>query len=581
MNLAHALEAVKGYAALIAKGVSDPKDPLETLKTMRETRVYGPQATLVRHSARVAPEQPALVDERGELTYRQLDEQSTAIARGLHDAGITEGTVIAVLARDHRGLIMSMIAAGKLGVRIALMNTGFAKPQFAEVCEREEVKAVLHDSEFRGLLDALPPELPRYLTWVDEGTELPEGSQTFDELIEANPTEPLPAPSKPGGFIILTSGTTGLPKGAPRSAVNPLSTAQFVDRMPFPKRGTVVIVSPIFHSTGVGTWLVSTVLSNKIVMRRRFDAEATLKMISEHKADMIVAVPTMLHRMVELPEEVRAKYDTSSLKAIVLAGSALAPDLCVRATEVFGPVLYNLYGSTEVAIATIAQPHELAKTPGTVGRPPVTCDVRLYDENDQQVAGTNITARIFVRSGAPFEGYTDGRNKQIIDGYMSSGDVGHFDENGLLMVDGRDDDMIVSGGENVFPQEVENLLVEHDDVFDAAVVGVDDVEFGKRLRAFVIPEPGHTPDEAELENYVKENSARYKVPREVIFLDELPRNTTGKLLRRVLEDYDNTGADEASSANDTSGNNDTTSSDDKGTAETGSKDAAETGDTRA
>lgn len=551
MNLAHALEAVKGYATLIAKGVSDPKDPLETLKTMRETRVFGPQATLVRHSARVAPEQPALVDERGELNYRQLDEQSTAIARGLHDAGITQGTVIAVLARDHRGLIMSMIAAGKLGVRIALMNTGFAKPQFAEVCERENVKAVLHDSEFLELLDALPSELPRYLTWVAEGTELPEGSQTFDDLIEANSTEPLPAPSKPGGFIILTSGTTGLPKGAPRSAVNPLSTAQFVDRMPFPKRGTVVIVSPIFHSTGVGTWLVSTVLSNKIVMRRRFDAEATLKMISDHKADMLVAVPTMLHRMVELPEEVRAKYDTSSLKAIVLAGSALAPDLCVRATEVFGPVLYNLYGSTEVAIATVAQPHELAKAPGTVGRPPVTCDVRLFDDNDQQVTGTNVTARIFVRSGAPFEGYTDGRNKQIIDGYMSSGDVGHFDENGLLMVDGRDDDMIVSGGENVFPQEVENLLLEHDGVFDAAVVGVDDVEFGKRLRAFVIPEPGHTPDEAELANYVKENSARYKVPREVIFLDELPRNTTGKLLRRVLEAY-----------------NDTAETDDKETAET-------------
>ncbi|MCP2321191.1 fatty-acyl-CoA synthase [Nocardia amikacinitolerans] len=537
MSVARALETVKALGVLRSRGVSDPKAPLETLRTMRETKVFGPQAALVRHSARIAPDRVALADERGELTYRELDEQSTAVARGLHAAGITEGTVIGVLARDHRGLIMSMIAAGKLGARIALMNTGFAKPQFAEVCVREKVRAVLHDSEFLGLLDALPADLPRYLTWVDEGAQLPEGAQTFDDLIAANSTEPLPAPSKPGGFIILTSGTTGLPKGAPRTKVTPMATAQFVDRIPFQKFGTMVIVSPIFHSTGLGTWLVGTVLSNKIVMRRRFDAEATLKMVSDHKADMLVAVPTMLHRMVELPEEVRAKYDTSSLKAIVLAGSALSPELCVRAAEVFGPVLHNLYGSTEVAIATIAKPEELAQAPGTVGRPPITCDVRLYDDNDQPVTDRNVTARIFVRSGAPFEGYTDGRNKQIIDGYMSSGDVGHFDDNGLLMVDGRDDDMIVSGGENVFPQEVENLLLERPDVFDAAVIGVDDVEFGKRLRAFIVPEPGHTPDGEELKAYVKDNLARYKVPREVVFLDDLPRNPTGKLLRRVLVEY--------------------------------------------
>nr|WP_228537201.1 acyl-CoA synthetase [Nocardia sp. XZ_19_231] len=521
-----------------ARGVSDPKTPLETLRTMKESKIYGPQATLVRHSARVAPDQVALVDERGELTYRELDQQSTAIARGLRETGIGEGTVIAVLARDHRGLIMSMIAAGKLGARIALMNTGFAKPQFAEVCERENVRAVLHDSEFLGLLDALPDDLPRFLTWVDEGTELPSGAKTFDDLIGANSTDDLPAPSKPGGFIILTSGTTGLPKGAPRTKVTPMATAQFVDRVPFPRRGTAMIVSPIFHSTGLGTWLVNTILSNKIVMRRRFDAEATLATIAEHKVEMLVCVPTMLHRMTELPPEVRAKYDLSSLKVILFAGSALTPELCIRATEAFGPVLYNLYGSTEVAIATIANPAELAEAPGTVGRSPITCEVRLYDDQDQQVETPGARGRIFVRSGAPFEGYTDGRHKQILDGFMSSGDMGHFTDSGLLMVDGRDDDMIVSGGENVYPQEVENLLVERPEIFDVAVVGVDDPEFGKRLRAFVVLEEGHTVEAAELQAHVKANLARFKVPREVVFLDELPRNATGKIVRRTLIDYE-------------------------------------------
>ncbi|MEU4810766.1 acyl-CoA synthetase [Nocardia fluminea] len=538
MNLSHLLESVKAIGVLRSRGVSDPKTPLETLRTMKESKIYGPQATLVRHSARVAPDQVALVDERGELTYRQLDEQSTAIARGLREAGIGEGTVIAVLARDHRGLIMSMIAAGKLGARIALMNTGFAKPQFAEVCERENVRAVLHDSEFLGLLDALPADLPRYLTWVDEGTELPAGATTFDDLIANNSTEDLPAPSKPGGFIILTSGTTGLPKGAPRTKVTPMATAQFVDRVPFPKRGTAMIVSPIFHSTGLGTWLVNTILSNKIVMRRRFDAEATLAAIAEHKVEMLVCVPTMLHRMTELPADVRAKYDLSSLKVILFAGSALTPELCIKATEAFGPVLYNLYGSTEVAIASIATPAELAEAPGTVGRSPITCEVRLYDDQDQQVKTPGARGRIFVRSGAPFEGYTDGRHKQIIDGFMSSGDMGHFTDTGLLMVDGRDDDMIVSGGENVYPQEVENLLVERPEIFDVAVIGVDDPEFGKRLRAFVVLEEGHTIDAAELQAHVKANLARFKVPREVVFLDELPRNATGKIVRRTLIDYE-------------------------------------------
>ncbi|MBF6190811.1 acyl-CoA synthetase [Nocardia implantans] len=538
MNLAHTLEAVKALGVLRSRGVTDPKKPLETLRTMRESRILGPQATLIRHSARVAPDAPGIVDEAGTLTYRELDDRSTAVARGLQAAGITEGQVIGLLARDHRGLIIAMAAAGKLGVRVALMNTGFAKPQFAEVCVREKVKAVLHDSEFLGLLDALPADLPRYLTWVDEGTALPEGAQTLDDLVAANSTEPLPAPSKPGGFIILTSGTTGLPKGAPRTKVTPLSTAQMVDRIPFPRRGTQVIVSPIFHSTGLATWLVGAALSNKVVVRRRFDAEATLALVAEHQADMLVAVPTMLHRMVELDPAIRAEYDTSSLKAIVLAGSALSPELTIKATEAFGPVLYNLYGSTECAVATVANPEDLALAPGTVGRAPITCEVRLYDDNDQRVTAVNTTGRIFIRSGAPFEGYTDGRHKQIIDGYMSSGDVGHFDENGLLMVDGRDDDMIVSGGENVFPQEVENLLLERPDIFDVAVVGVDDVEFGKRLRAFVVPEPGSSPDGEEIKAYVKNNLARYKVPREVVFLDDLPRNATGKLLRRVLVEYE-------------------------------------------
>lgn len=530
-------EAVRALNVLRERGFIDPRNLGETVRTAREGRRLGPQATMVRHAARMWPQRSALIDERGSMTFRQLDDDSTRLARGLRSLGVAPGTVVGILARDHRGLLLAMAAAGKAGARLALMNTGFAKPQFAQVCEREHVKVVLHDSEFAGLLDALPPELPRVITWVDEGAELPTGAITIEELIREHPPTELPLPDRPGGFVILTSGTTGLPKGAPRAAVSPISSAQIADRIPFPPQGTMLIVSPIFHSTGQATWLIATALGATTVTMRRFDAERTLAAIAEHRVNLLVAVPTMLHRMVELDPAVRERYDLSSLKSIVLAGSALSPELTVRATAAFGPILYNLYGSTECAVATVAQPADLAIAPGTAGRAPVTCEVVLFDENDKRVHGTNVKGRIFIRSGAPFEGYTDGWHKQIIDGYMSSGDVGHFDEHGLLFVDGRDDDMIVSGGENVFPQEVENLLLERSDVFDAAVVGVDDVEFGKRLRAFIVPEPGATVDPEEIKAYVKANLARYKVPRDVVFLDELPRNATGKLVRRALAEY--------------------------------------------
>ncbi len=533
-KLTHIRETVKAIGVLRQRGVIDPRHLNYTIDSARLVKKFGPPATLVMVGAAKHPDAPAIADERGALTYAEMDRISNAYARGLESLGLAEGDVAGVLARDHRGLALSLMALGKLGVRALLMNTGFAKPQFAEVAEREHVKAVLHDSEFIGLLDALPAELPRVFTWLDEGTDLPAGAHTIDSLAVGRATDRLATPSEPGGAIVLTSGTTGLPKGATRKTVSPLATAQMVDRIPFPRRGTMMIVSPIFHSTGLGTWFVGMALGNKIVVRRRFDAEATLASLAEHRAEMLVAVPTMLHRMVELPAEVRAKYDLSALRVILIAGSALSPELTIRTQEAFGDVLYNLYGSTECAVATVADPQDLRLAPGTAGRSPVTCEVVLFDEHDQRVHGTGKQGRIFVRSGAPFEGYTDGRNKQIVDGYMSSGDTGHFDEHGLLFVDGRDDDMIVSGGENVFPQEVEELLVQRPDVFDAAVVGVDDTEFGKRLRAFIVSEPGAAQDAEEIKQYVKSNLARYKVPRDVVFIEELPRNATGKLLRRTL-----------------------------------------------
>ncbi len=507
----------------------------EGLRSLVALRKFGPFAGANHISARRDPAAVGIVDELGPLTYKQLDDQSNALARAWSERGIRPGQVVAALCRDHRGLVITMAASGKLGVRLLLMNTGFAKPQLADVAQREGVTALVYDQEFTGLLDAIPDGVDRYLAWVDPGADLTDRTvPVLDEIIASTDDRPWPAPAKPGGFVLLTSGTTGTPKGAPRPHTSALASAQFLDRIPLRSNEATYMGAPLFHGTGLSQFILSFALGSKVVMRRKFNPEEALRGVAEHQCTALVLVPTMLQRIVDLPKDVRDKYDTSALRIIFVAGSALSPDLGNRANEAFGPVVHNLYGSTEVAVATVATPEDWAKAPGTVGRAPVGCKVALYDEKGAKITEPNVTGRVFVGSGLSFGGYTDGRHKEIIDGLLSSGDVGHFDEDGLLFIDGRDDEMIVSGGENVFPIEVENLLVEREDVIEAAVIGVEDPEFGQRLKAFVVRAEGANLDADEIRDYVKANLARYKVPRDVEFLDELPRNATGKVLRTKL-----------------------------------------------
>ncbi len=506
----------------------------EGLRSLVMVRKWGPFAGANMIAARRDPTATGIIDELGPLTFKQLDTQSNALARAWAERGLGPGSVIAALCRDHRGLVLTMLASGKLGAKLLLMNTGFAKPQLADVAKREGVTALVYDQEFTDLLDAIEGDVDHYLAWVDPDTARREDLPVVTELVAGTDDRPWPAPAKPGGFILLTSGTTGTPKGAPRPHTSALASAQFLDRIPLRTGEATYMGAPLFHGTGLSQFILSFALGSKVVMRRKFVPEETLRGVAESRCTTLVLVPTMLQRIVDLPEEIRAKYDTSCLRIIFVAGSALSPDLGNRATAAFGDVVHNLYGSTEVAVATVATPEDWRRAPGTVGRAPVGCKVALYDEKGGRITRPHVTGRVFVGSGLSFQGYTDGRNKEIIDGLLSSGDVGHFDEDGLLFIDGRDDEMIVSGGENVFPIEVENLLVEREDVLEAAVVGVADPEFGQRLKAFVVRAGKSELDVEGVREYVKANLARYKVPRDVEFLDELPRNATGKVLRNKL-----------------------------------------------
>ena len=247
----------------------------------------------------------------------------------------------------------------------------------------------------------------------------------------------------------------------------------------------------------------------------------------------MIVVPIMLSRILDLGPDARKNLDLSALRIIFVAGSQLGAALCTRAMAAFGPVVYNLYGSTEVAYATVATPEDLTAEPGCVGRVVRGAVVKILDDDGREVpAGTS--GRIFVGNSAQFEGYTGGGTKETIRGLMSSGDIGHFSA-GRLFVDGRDDEMIVSGGENVFPGEVEDALAAHPDLLDAAVIGVPDDQYGQRLRSFVVVRPGASLSEQDVKDYVTGRLARFKVPRDVVFVDELPRNPTGKVVKRMLD----------------------------------------------
>jgi acyl-CoA synthetase (AMP-forming)/AMP-acid ligase II len=482
-------------------------------------------------NAITVPDRTAIVDEAGALTWAETHRRSNALARALRDEGVGFGDGVAIMCRNHRYFIEATMACAKLGAVALYLNTAFAGPQLADVMDREKPAALIYDQEFTELLSGAGAALRRIVAWEErDGADV----ATVEQLISGSHGEDVEPPPEQGRYIILTSGTTGTPKGAQRSQPEGLGAlAALLSKIPRRSHETVVIAAPLFHSWGFLHFVLSLPTAATMVLRPRFDPEDTLKAAAEHRARVLAVVPVMMQRILALPEEVKRRYDLSSLEVTAASGSALPGELATNWMDEFGDNLYNLYGSTEVAWATIATPEDMRAAPGTAGKPPRGTVIRIVDDHGNDVP-EGQTGRIFIGNQMAFEGYTGGGDKEHLGDLLSSGDVGHFDEGGRLFIDGRDDEMIVSGGENVFPREVEDLLSDYDGVVEAAAIGVDDEQFGQRLRAFVVKEEGAGLSEDELKDHVKANLARYKVPREIVFVDELPRNATGKVLKREL-----------------------------------------------
>jgi acyl-CoA synthetase (AMP-forming)/AMP-acid ligase II len=487
-------------------------------------------------AAQRCPDRPGLVDELGTLTWREIDQRADAFAAALQ-ALPNIPQVLGIMARNHRGFVEALIAANRIGADVLLLNTSFAGPALAEVVQREAVDAVIYDEEFTETVDralADKPDATRIIAWTDG----PQDGLTVEKMMaEHAGREPKRAATK-NKVILLTSGTTGSPKGAKHSGGadgGPGILKAILDRTPWRAEEAVVVVAPMFHAWGFSQLVFAASMACTVVTRRKFDPEATLELIDRHRATGLCVVPVMFDRIMELPDEVRNKYSGRSLRFAAASGSRMRPDVVITFMDQFGDVIYNNYNATEAGMIATATPQDLRAAPDTAGKPAGGTEIRILDSDFNEVPRGEVGS-IYVRNSSQFDGYTSGKTKDFHDGFMSSGDVGYLDDAGRLFVVGRDDEMIVSGGENVYPIEVEKTLATHPDVAEASVIGVDDEQFGQRLAAFVVLNSGASATPDVLKQHVRENLANYKVPREITILDEMPRGSTGKIARSELQD---------------------------------------------
>lgn len=524
---------------LLRSRMIGPMRPDRYVGMARILRRYGPHATTgFALAANRRPGGTGLIDDRGSLTWRQIQERADALAVGLTALGDGPPTSVAILCRNHRGFVDAFLAAGRLGVPGLLLNTGFSGPQLADVLEREAATLIVYDEEFAGLVAdarARIPGLLEVLSWVDDESAIRE-QPTAERLIEAHHGE-RPPYSRPGRVVLLTSGTTGTPKGATRSGGGPEELAAMLERIPWHGGETVVVAAPTFHAWGFGQLVIGATMACTIVLRRKFDPEATLALADQHRATGIALVPVMLERIMELPDEVLDRYSLASVRFVSASGSRMRGEAVTAFMDRFGDTVHNSYNATEAGQISVATPADLRHASDTAGRPVTGTTVRLVDDDGRDVPVGEV-GRILVRGASEFDGYTAGDTKASIDGFMVSGDVGRLDADGRLYVVGRDDDMIVSGGENVYPVEVERAIGELPEVREVVVVGVDDASFGQRLAAYVVPAAPEAVDPDRVRAHVKARLAGYKVPRDVVLLDELPRNASGKVVVRDLPGTD-------------------------------------------
>ncbi|TVU56420.1 AMP-binding protein [Corynebacterium aurimucosum] len=509
----------------------------------------------VEQAYMTCPERLALIDDDGALTYRQLRDHSRTFARWLRSLGLDE-IRLGVMARNGRGIITPLAAKGYAGAHIFLLNVGSSPEQLAGCIEENRINVLVIDDEFIDRLapadgpnptnSASPIDGLHVVIGHESGAEIPAElaqAASLRKIVE-NPRDvekhKLPTWPKHGHIVLMSSGTTGIPKGIMRPEPTlPVVVASIVDAVPWRGDQKVQMTASIFHTWGWACLNIALGLRNTIVTRRVFDPAAALDDIQRYQLDGLLSSPVFFRQMVEVDPD--SAYYTSSLKFIASAGHALTPEIVKETHERFGPILCNVYGSTELALASTATMEEVAKDPTIGGKIASGTKLRILDEEGNAVPRGEV-GEIYLTNSTALIGYTNPKiplNK--VDGLISIGDLGYIDPDGYLHVVGRADDMIIVGGENVHPQSVTEVLEAMPGIAEVHAGGVEDETTFQRIAVWAVTTRdalGNTVTADSIRTWVRENLADHSVPRDVHFLDKLPRNATGKVVPRLLSHTD-------------------------------------------
>jgi acyl-CoA synthetase (AMP-forming)/AMP-acid ligase II len=488
--------------------------------------------------ALVAPEGAHGAAAERAYSFFELDATIDRVAAGFASRGIRRGDAVLIALKNRPEFLILQAAIGRLGASAVSVSWRSAPPEIEYIAANSQARALVFDATIAATIEKTLPLLggidasrvfsvggavPGALAWGD----LLRAGSAYDEA------------SEDAAIVMYTSGTTGKPKGAvrkfPREAI--AHVLSFIGETPMIVGETHLVVCPLYHATAFGFTSLTYVLGGKIVVLAEFKPELFLEAVERYRVTTTAIVPTMLHRILELgPERIRS-YDTSSLKAVFSGGAPLSATLARDALDALGDKIFNFYGATETGLVTLAGPHDLRASPGTIGRAIPGQDVHLLDEagSDVQDGEVGDQSEQLVAGYHADEAATRGSMRG---GYFSVGDLARRDARGCYHIEGRRRDMIISGGINVYPAEVEAIIDAHPAVLECAVVGVPDREWGERVRAHVVLRPGATLTAEELAAHCAERLARTKVPREIRFVDQLPRNPTGKVLKRDLRAQD-------------------------------------------
>ncbi|MEM9404797.1 MAG: AMP-binding protein [Acidobacteriota bacterium] len=503
--------------------------------------------TKLQHFAELRPDEAALLDERGETSWAEANERTNRLVALLRSSGLEAGDAVAILSGNAREVFEAFCACAHASFVAVPINWHFAEQEVRYVLENSDARALLVDSRFAELGAAAAERLPLALRVV-WGTESSAGLTPYEQAL-ASQRSTEPDGQGEGSVMFYTSGTTGRPKGvrrtaglgAPIEAVSPRSQG-FSALLGIPANGVTLVCGPVYHSA---QWAFSSFpleIGSSLVLRHRFDAVETLDLIDRHKVTNVHLVPTQFVRLLRVEESVRVRFDGSTLIQVLHGAAPCAPSVKRQMIDWWGPVISEYYGGTEGGVISVISAREWLERPTSVGRPSPTVEVKILDE-DGKICEPGVSGQIYLRSlmATDFEYHKDTEKTAGVyrePGLFTMGDIGQVDEEGYLYLTDRKIDMIISGGVNIYPAEIERVLGDHSAVADVTVFGVPHEEFGEEVKAVVEVAPGVEPGQDladELVGYCRQHLAGYKAPKSIDFR-ELPRQATGKLMKRALRD---------------------------------------------